>query len=90
MGVALSEDFTKYHGRREKVAKISVTGGRSVTLGLSDTLRCAKDRDAAKRTVANVADGALRGPDLDEAAAQLHQHCRVLSGIHEDPTTRRG
>lgn len=90
MGIALSSDFTKYHGRREKVAKVSVAGGRNVTLGLSDTTRCAKDQEAAKRTVQNISDGALKGPDLEAAAVQLHQHCRVLVGIQEDPMTRRG
>lgn len=90
MGIALSEDFTKYHGRREKVARIAVHGGGSMTLGLSDTVRCAKDREAAKRTVANISRGALTGSELEAASEQLHLHCRALAGIHEDPTTRRG
>lgn len=86
MGVALGENFTKYHGRREKVARIN-----GVTLTLSDTHRCARAKDAAARTIANVTRGAISGAELEAAAEELHQHCRLLAGIQPDDTkTRRG
>lgn len=90
MGIALGETFTKYHGRREKVARVTVPGVNDVTLTLSDTLRCAKMRESARRTVENISRGELGGDELEAAAEQLHQHCRQLAGILEDPTTRRG
>ena len=90
MGIALSETFTKYHGKREKVARVTVPGVNDITLTLSDTLRCAKMRDSARRTVENISRGELGGEELDAAAEQLHLYCRQLVGIQEDPTTRRG
>lgn len=87
MQISLSEDFTKHHGRREKVAVLSIPGRGRVSLSLSDTHRCAKVPDAARATVENLVKDA--GVNLDEAAAQLHQHCRALIGIQEAPTTKR-
>lgn len=90
MGIALSETFTKYHGRREKVARITVPGVNDVTLTLSDTTRCAKMRDSARRTVENISRGEISGAELEAAAEQLHLHCRSLLGLQDDPATRRG
>jgi len=86
MGIALGEDFTKYHGKREKVAKVN-----GIVLTLSDTHRCARMRDAAARTISNLTKGEVAGAELEQAADELHQHCRLLAGIMDDQTkTRRG
>jgi len=90
MGIGLHESFTKYHGRRERIAEIAVPGRSTVRLGLSDTARCAAELEAARRTLKNIAGSALREGELDAEAEKLHQHCRILVGVNEDPQTRRG
>lgn len=89
MHLGLSERTTKYHGRREKVAVLTLPGRGAVPLALSDTVRCAQSKEAARRTVANLVGEELSDAELDEASGQLHVHCRVLQGVKEDPKTRR-
>jgi len=84
MNVTLSETKTNYQGRKVGVAIVSVDGKR-VELGLGDTTRCAKSRDAAARLLMNLAGddaGAVNGE-----AAKLHAHCRRLMGIKDDAAT---
>lgn len=90
MAIALGDTFTKYHGKREKVAVLHIPGRNKVSLGLSDTHRCAKSLQSARATIENVAKGAVSEERFDEEAQLLHAHCRALIGIQEDPTTRRG
>lgn len=84
MNLTLSETKTNYQGRKVSVAVVSVDGKR-LELGLADTTRCAKSRDAAARLIANLAGedaGAVNGE-----AAKLHSHCRRVMGIKDDAAT---
>lgn len=86
MNVALSEEMTKYHGQKVKTAVVSIPGKGRVALTLSDTARCARMPDAARRTLINLAGGeeAFDGDgDIDRNAEELHKHCQRLQGIGE-------
>ena len=83
--IVLGDEFTKYHGRREKVAVLNVPGRGKVTLGLSDTQRCARSMDIARLTIRNVAKEAVPEGDVDAEASKLHEHCKLLSGIKSEP-----
>lgn len=87
--LGLGESFTKYHGKREKIATVSIPGRAMVRLGLSDTHRCAKSLDSAKETLRNVAGESLPDTRIEEEAQLLHTHCRGLVGISEDPAAAR-
>lgn len=87
MRIQLSEAATKYHGERKKTAVLNIPGKGRIELTLSDTARCARMPDAARRTVVNLAGGedVFDGEDdIVVAAAALHQHCRALMGIQEE------
>lgn len=84
MQIQLSEAQTKYHGQKVKTAVVNIAGKGRIELALSDTARCARMRDAARRTIINLAGGEDEfGSDeeIDTAATQLHQHCRQLSNL---------
>lgn len=87
--LGLGESFTKYHGRREKIATVSIPGRATVKLGLSDTHRCAKSIDSAKQTVQNIAGELVPVGKVEEEAQLLHTHCRGLLGLFEDPAAAR-
>lgn len=80
MQMTLGEDTTKYHGKKEKLAVVTIAG-RRFALGLSDTHRAALSQEAAKRIVENLARAAgQQGRVSESEGAQLHGHCRKLTG----------
>lgn len=84
MQIGFSQDTTKYRGQKMKVAVVSMNG-RKVTLGLSDTSRCAQgDRGETGQTIAarilrNIAGN--QEAEVEGEAAQLQAHCRELLGL---------
>lgn len=84
MQIAFSQETTKYRGQKMKVAVVSMNG-RKVTLGLSDTSRCALgDRGETGQTIAarilrNIAGN--ENAEVEGEAGQLHAHCRELLGL---------
>lgn len=84
MTIGLSDAFTKYHGRREKVAVLNVPGRGNIALGLSDTQRCARSIEIAKETIRNVAKDMVPVGAIDTEAQKLHEHCKVLAGIRDE------
>jgi hypothetical protein len=89
MNVSFSERSTKYHNERQKTAVINVPAKGPIELALSDTQRCARSLDSAKRTVKNVAGDAIDDAEVEQAGAALHAHCRRMIGIQEDPESSR-
>jgi hypothetical protein len=86
MDLQFSDSPTKYHGQKTKTAAVNVPGKGRVELALSDTARCARMIDAARRTIVNIAGGedAFDGEDdIERAALALHEHCKKLEGIGE-------
>lgn len=84
MEVTFSERFTKYHGDRVKTAVINVPSKGQIELALSDTQRCARSVESAKRTLQNIADGALEDQEVETAGVALHAHCRRVIGLQDE------
>jgi hypothetical protein len=84
MQISLSEVQTKYHQQKVKTAVVMIPGKGRIELALSDTARCARAIDSARRTLVNLAggeDGFDGDKDLDANAHLLHVHCRRLQGL---------
>ena len=88
MQIQLSEAKTKFHGEIKRTAVVNIPGKGRIELQLSDTARCARMPDAARRTLVNLAGAeAFDGEaDIETAGNQLHEHCRRLLNIKaEEP-----
>lgn len=72
--------WVRYYGRRERVA-VFLLGGERITLGFSDTRRCADDADACRETVAALCDT----HQVEQVASRLQAHCRQITGWKEKP-----
>lgn len=87
ISIQLSETMTKYHNEKVKTAVIVIPSKGRIELALSDTARCARLPDAARRTLVNLAGGEDElgsEAQLEAAAAALHAHCRRLQGLKVD------
>lgn len=84
MQIQLGEAQTKYQNQKVKTAAVTIPGKGRIELALSDTARCARMPDAAKRTLVNLAGGEDAfddEQDIETNAKLLHEHCRRLQGI---------
>lgn len=84
MQIQLSETKTNYQGSKVSVAVLTVNG-RRVDLGLGDTTRCARSREAAARLLANLAGE--DASNVNGEAAKLHAHCRKVMGLKDEAAT---
>jgi hypothetical protein len=77
----------RYTGKVERCCIVFFPGEDGIALTLGDTMRCAREIEACKRTLENLAS--IRKSDEDHAAgfAQLmHSHCKALTRWVAKPT----
>lgn len=72
--------WTRYHGRRERLATL-IVDGRRIVLGLSDTRRCAASADACRETIEELTGRPAPG----SAVTALLVHARKVTGFVEKP-----
>jgi hypothetical protein len=92
MQIALSEVQTKYHQEKVKTAVVNIPGRGRIELALSDTARCARAVDAARRTLINLAGGEDEfesEKELETNAQLLHVHCRRLQNLKVDGDNKK-
>lgn len=87
--VQFSETNTKYHNERQRTAVVILPGKGRIELALSDTQRVARSVESAKRTMKNIAGGAIDEAEADVAGVALHEYCRRMLGMQGDPEPRR-
>lgn len=77
---------TRYAGRSEKCCLVFLPDADGMMMNIGDTLRCARDVEACRRTLRNLAESI--GSNADHAAgfAQImHVHCKALTKWVEKP-----
>jgi len=78
--------LTRYAGRVEKCCLVFLPGEDGAEVSLGDTMRCAQDVDACKRTLHNLAGQVGSDPDhAIEFANLMHVHCKALTKWVEKP-----